>query len=173
MGVPQQVALPGGDSGTQAPSLLCLCHTHGGGLKLPCRLSPFQCVCEKVCDRESVSLGRCLGVRGQACITSVHALLVKARSDGHILTAREAGNTGWGRSRFTVVSTQNTEFILVLLINYCTILYTNNCKPSFVPPCRFWLCLLEAKGRDLVGAQGLCHPLEWRKYSPLCMKNDV
>lgn len=54
MGVPQQVTLPGGDSGTQAPSFLCLCHTYGGDLKLPCRSSPFECVCESACVTERV-----------------------------------------------------------------------------------------------------------------------
>ena len=43
---------------------------------------------------------------------------------------------GWCRSRFTVVSTWNTELILTLLfINYCTISHMNNCKPTFAPPC--------------------------------------
>ena len=43
--------------------------------------------------------------------------------------------TGWGKSRFTVVSTKNTEFILVLLfINYYIIFHISNCKP-FAPPC--------------------------------------
>ena len=40
-----------------------------------------------------------------------------------------------GKSRFTVVSTWNTEFILVLLfINYCIIFHMNDCKPTFAPP---------------------------------------
>ena len=40
------------------------------------------------------------------------------------------------------MSTQNTEFILVLLfINYCIIFHANNSKPTFSPPCSssFWL----------------------------------
>ena len=43
--------------------------------------------------------------------------------------------TTWGKSRFTVLSTQNTEFILVLFINYRIIFHMNNCKPTFAPPC--------------------------------------
>ena len=36
-------------------------------------------------------------------------------------------NTGWGKSRFTDVSTGNTEFILVLsFMNYCILVHTNN-----------------------------------------------
>ena len=43
-------------------------------------------------------------------------------------------NTEVSKSRFTVVSTQIKEFILVLLfINFC-ILHTNNCKPTFADP---------------------------------------
>ena len=35
-----------------------------------------------------------------------------------------------------VVSTQDTEFILVLLlISYCIIFHANNCKPIFASPC--------------------------------------
>ena len=38
-------------------------------------------------------------------------------------------HTEWGKSRFTVLSTKNTEFIIVLLfINYCVIFHMNNCK---------------------------------------------
>ena len=40
--------------------------------------------------------------------------------------------TGEGKSKFTVVSMQNIEFIFLLLfINYCTIYcITSNCKPT-------------------------------------------
>ena len=39
------------------------------------------------------------------------------------------------KSKFTVVSMQNTELILVLLFNnYCIIFHTNNCKPTFAHP---------------------------------------
>ena len=49
---------------------------------------------------------------------------------------KEYLNTGWGKSRFTVVSTQNMQFILVLLfINYFIIFHTNNYKPTFASPC--------------------------------------
>ena len=44
-------------------------------------------------------------------------------------------HTVWGKSRFTAVSTQNTELSLVLLINYCIIFHTKNYKPTFAPPC--------------------------------------
>lgn len=38
-------------------------------------------------------------------------------------------NSGWGKSRFTIVSAQNTGFILVLLfINCCIFFHTNNCN---------------------------------------------
>ena len=43
--------------------------------------------------------------------------------------------TWYGKSRFTVVSLQNTEFILALLFNYCIIVHTNNCKSTFAPLC--------------------------------------
>ena len=42
--------------------------------------------------------------------------------------------TGWGKSRFTVVSTWNTEFIPASFFNYC-IFHMNKCKPTFAPPC--------------------------------------
>lgn len=38
--------------------------------------------------------------------------------------------TGWGRSKFTVVSTQ--EF---LLYYYCIIFHADNCRPTFAPTC--------------------------------------
>lgn len=44
--------------------------------------------------------------------------------------------TGWDKSRFTAVSTGNTEFIFVLsFINSYTIFQNNNCKLTSVPPC--------------------------------------
>ena len=44
--------------------------------------------------------------------------------------------TGWGKSRFIVVSMQNTDFILILLlVNYYIIFCENNCKSTFAPPC--------------------------------------
>ena len=43
-----------------------------------------------------------------------------------------AWHPGWGKNRFTVVSTW--KFILVLLfINYC-IIFHRNCEPIFAPP---------------------------------------
>ena len=40
------------------------------------------------------------------------------------------------KSRFTVVSTQDTEFILVLLfINYCITFLMNKCRPTFATYC--------------------------------------
>ena len=40
-----------------------------------------------------------------------------------------------GKGSFTVVSTE-IQFILVLVfIHYCIIFHTNNCKPTFAPPC--------------------------------------
>ena len=43
--------------------------------------------------------------------------------------------TKCGKTRFTVVSEQNTEYILVLLfINYCVIFHISNCKPASAPP---------------------------------------
>ena len=45
-------------------------------------------------------------------------------------------NTGRSKSRFTVVTVQDAEFILLLLfINYCIIVYMNNCKPTFATYC--------------------------------------
>ena len=45
---------------------------------------------------------------------------------------------GCGRSRFTIVSMQTTGFILVLLlIHYCIIFHTNNCKPTWATPSIF------------------------------------
>ena len=39
---------------------------------------------------------------------------------------------GWSKFRLTVVSTQNTECILLLLfVNYCIIFHMNNCKSTF------------------------------------------
>ena len=49
-----------------------------------------------------------------------------------ILVISGTAYTRWGKGRFRVVSTQNTEFILVLFINYI-IFYINNCKPVFAP----------------------------------------
>ena len=44
--------------------------------------------------------------------------------------------TGWDKSRFTVVSTWNTEFTFALLfISHCIIFCMNKCKPTFTPPC--------------------------------------
>ena len=48
-------------------------------------------------------------------------------------------HTGWGKSTFTIVSTWNTGFILVLFINYCIIFHINNYKPTFAPPCTLLL----------------------------------
>ena len=40
------------------------------------------------------------------------------------------------KTRFTVLSMQNTEFSLIsLLINYCIIFHMNNCKPTFSHAC--------------------------------------
>ena len=46
-----------------------------------------------------------------------------------------SSNTGAGKSRFTVVSTGNTTFTLVLLFNNYCIFHTNNCRPTFANPC--------------------------------------
>ena len=44
-------------------------------------------------------------------------------------------DTGWGKVGLQL-EVYETEFILVLLhINYCIIFHTNNCKPTFAPPC--------------------------------------
>lgn len=49
---------------------------------------------------------------------------------------KEKSYTGCGKSRFTIVSKQNAEFILVLIcIYYCTIFHPNNCKPTSARPC--------------------------------------
>ena len=51
-------------------------------------------------------------------------------------------NTAWGKSRLTIVSTWNTEFVLELLFTYCIIFHTNNCEPTFVPSCNLvWLLI--------------------------------
>ena len=48
--------------------------------------------------------------------------------------------TGWSKSRFTVVTTWNTEFILPLVfINYCLIFHANYCKPTFALP---WISMI-------------------------------
>lgn len=47
---------------------------------------------------------------------------------------QEQGNIGSGISRLTVVGIQNTEFILVLFLNYYIIFHINNCKTNFAPP---------------------------------------
>ena len=40
-----------------------------------------------------------------------------------------SSNPRWGKARFSVLSKQNTEFILVLLFtNYCITFHMNNCK---------------------------------------------
>ena len=45
------------------------------------------------------------------------------------------------KSRFTVVSMQNTESIRVLLfINHCIIFHTNRRVPTFAPPCTTLEC---------------------------------
>lgn len=45
-------------------------------------------------------------------------------------------NKGRGKSRFTVVSMQSTEFILDLkFINYCIMSHADNCKPTLAAPC--------------------------------------
>ena len=44
-------------------------------------------------------------------------------------------DTWCGKSKFTVVSMQNTEFILALLFINCIIFYANNCKHPLAPPC--------------------------------------
>ena len=35
-----------------------------------------------------------------------------------------------------------TQFILVLFINYCIIFHTNNCKPTLAPPCIYKVNLI-------------------------------
>ena len=46
-------------------------------------------------------------------------------------------DTGRDKSRFTAVSTSNTDCILIsLFINYCIIFHTDNCVPTFAPPGR-------------------------------------
>ena len=42
--------------------------------------------------------------------------------------------SGMGKSSFTIMSTGNTEFVL-LFINHCIIFHLNNCKPNFSHPC--------------------------------------
>ena len=76
----------------------------------------------------------------------------------------------WGKSRFTAVSTPDTEFILVFL-NCCIIFHTNNCKPTlphrvftecykvtgtymhFLKICDLFLALLLFDIRDLKRSQ--------------------
>ena len=43
--------------------------------------------------------------------------------DNYVMDMNNFMYTGVDKSRFIVVSTQNTGFILVLLINYCTICF--------------------------------------------------
>ena len=48
---------------------------------------------------------------------------------------RDPTDSGVGKA-VTVVSAWSKEFILVsLFINYCFIFHTNNCSPTFAPPC--------------------------------------
>ena len=44
-------------------------------------------------------------------------------------------NREWGKRRFTTLNIRNTEFILLLFINYCIIFHINSGKPTFAPPC--------------------------------------
>lgn len=49
------------------------------------------------------------------------------------------GNTGWGKSKFIVVSAGNTEFIFaLLLICYCIIFHLKNCKHTLPHPVLFF-----------------------------------
>lgn len=42
---------------------------------------------------------------------------------------------GMGRRRSTVEITQNTDFFLVIFINYRITFHKSNCKPTFAQPC--------------------------------------
>lgn len=55
----------------------------------------------------------------------------------YLVIVKEGSHAGWGKGGLTIVSIQNTEFILVLLfINVCIIFHVSNFKPALVSPCR-------------------------------------
>ena len=68
------------------------------------------------------------------CLFSQHCIFWRTTRGAKWL--RKWGNTELGKSRFTIVSMQNTEFSPVLLfIYYCVTFHTSNCKPMFASPC--------------------------------------
>ena len=46
----------------------------------------------------------------------------------------QKGFTGWGKSRFTVVSIGTPVMLGLLFINHCMVSHTNTCKPTFAHP---------------------------------------
>ena len=66
---------------------------------------------------------------------------------------RFSTNTGWGKSRVTVVSTQNTVYSCIII--NCCIIFHMNCKPTFAPPCMWKLfskqcCCIQNAKHDLL-----------------------
>lgn len=69
-------------------------------------------------------------LNAKRCYTLVNFINRSACMEPSLAMYRE------GKSRCTVVSTQSTEFILVLLFsNYWIIFQTSSCKPPFAPSC--------------------------------------
>lgn len=59
------------------------------------------------------------------------------------------------KSRLTIVSTWNTEFILVF-INYFIIFHVNNCKPTFAPPYIKWVLIEHSSYKYRLMIQSAC-----------------
>lgn len=45
----------------------------------------------------------------------------------------------WGKSRFTVVHTQNTVYSCITIYSYCIIFHMHNCKLTFAPHCYVYI----------------------------------
>ena len=66
--------------------------------------------------------------------------------------------TGWAKSRFMIVSRQNTEFILVLLfINYCLIFHKTTTRWLVPHP----VCVYTEQGREAGGGEMEREGEEW------------
>ena len=73
--------------------------------------------------------------------------------------------TGQGKRRFTVVSTQNTECILILLFINCIIFHMKNSKPTLAPPCiNLWI---KAKVSQQALPKNLLHGLHLGKKAAI------
>ena len=62
------------------------------------------------------------------------------KEENWALVEQSTWNTGWGKSRFIIVNMQNTELILLFVLNnYCVVFHMSNCKFTFAQPCIYLL----------------------------------